>query len=420
MAMVGISCYILADTYFISVAEGADGLTALNLVLPIYSMIFAIGSMTGTGAATRFAIMRARKDDSADTYFTNSIFFALIFGGVFATAGLLFPDRIIGLMGGDERITAIGEDYTMIFMLFAPFFMLNYICTSFVQNDRDPSLSMAATLTSSLSNILLDYIFMFPLGMGMRGAALATGISPIISLLICSIHFFKKSSTIKVRPHIPSLRLLLRSWQLGIPAFVGEISSGVTTTIFNFLILGLAGNAGVAAYGVITNFALVGTSVFNGVASGSQPLISRFYGEGELASANRIRNMALITAESLAALMLAAVLIFAEQFTALFNSENSDLLAHYANSGMRLYFIGFLFSGFNIASARYLSATERAASSFIASFLRGFAAVAVCAFVLSAFFGLTGVWLTFPAAELLTAVFTVFVLLKRPSKKAPL
>lgn len=135
LGMLGISVYILADTFFISMAEGADGITALNLVLPVYSLIFAVGAMIGVGSAIRFRILRARGDRSADTYFSNAVLWALILGAVFIAAGIAVPDRIVALLGGDDRIVAVGKDYTAIFMSFAPFFMWNHICNAFVRND---------------------------------------------------------------------------------------------------------------------------------------------------------------------------------------------------------------------------------------------------------------------------------------------
>mgnify|MGYP000405834836 FL=1 len=138
---------------------------------------------------------------------------------------------------------------------------------------------MVATLSSSLFNVVFDYIFMFPMGLGLAGAALATAVSPIISISICSRHFFKKENSVQFVRQRPSARLLGQSCQLGISGFVGEMSSGVTTTVFNFLLLGLAGNVAVAAYGVVANFALVATAIFNGVAQGAQPLVSECYGK---------------------------------------------------------------------------------------------------------------------------------------------
>ena len=408
LGMIGISAYVLADTFFISRAEGADGITALNLVLPLYSLIFAIGNMIGIGSATRFRILRAQKKESADLYFSNAVLFALAFSLIFILAGICIPHKIVVFLGGDARITEVGTPYTRIFLCFAPFFMWNYIFNAFVRNDGNTSIAMAATLFSSLFNIVMDYVLMFPLGMGMSGAALATAISPIVGICICSLHFLGKKNSIRFVPGKPSIKRLAASCQLGISAFIGEMSSGVTTIVFNFLILRIAGNIGVAAYGVVANTAIVANSIFNGIAQGSQPLFSEFYGRRDLSSVKKVLRMSAACAVALAVLLLLSINLFAGQITDVFNSEKNPEMAAYAITGLRLYFTGFLFAGFNIAATGYFSATAAARQAFLCSILRGFAAIIVCAFVLSALFKMTGVWLAFPAAELITLFFILY------------
>lgn len=415
--MIGISAYILADTFFISKAEGANGLTALNLSLPIYSVIFALGSMIGVGSATKFKIHRARKEDKADAYFSNAIFFCLGLGLIFVILGLTIPDKIMALMGSDDMISALGTPYTRIFMAFSPFFMWNYVLNAFVRNDGAPALAMAATLLSSLFNIVMDYVLMFPCKMGMAGAAFATAFSPVIGILICSIHFFSKDNTIHFLWVLPSVKKLFSACQLGVAAFVGEISSGVITVVFNFILLHLAGNDGVAAYGVVANTAIVATAIFNGISQGSQPLFSDYYGKNDRQAIKRTLYLAFVTAFLLACVIISGVCVFAKDIVTIFNSEQNALLSSYATPGIRLYFIGFLFAGFNIVCTGYLSATEGALGASITSLLRSFVAITVCAFLMSALWQMTGIWLAFPAAELLTSFVALFAVVTHLRKE---
>ncbi len=410
--MLGISCYIIADTFFIAKAAGADGITVLNLALPIYNLIFAIGSMVGVGAATRFAILRAQKEKQAEHYFSNAVSSVCLISIVFILAGIFIPDKILAVMGADKEIMRLGEGYTRIFLLFTPFFMLNYIVSAFVRNDNAPSLAMVGTMVGSLSNIVLDYLFMFPMGMGLAGAALATAASPIISMLICGMHFFNKKNTIRFVLRKPSIRLLKQSCNLGVPAFIGEMSSGVTTTVFNYLILGLAGNIGVAAYGVVANFSLIATAIFNGVSQGSQPLVSRYYGKGDKPSTKKLLGLGVGTAFVIAGIIYGVVYLFTGQLVSLFNSESSSVLAEYAWEGMRLYFTGFLFAGLNIVGAGFLSATEHSKSAFVTSIMRGVVAIVGCSFLLSYLWGFKGVWLAFVTAEAITAAITIWALIR--------
>lgn len=410
LGMIGISAYILADTFFISVAEGANGLTALNLVLPVYSIIFAIGNMIAVGSATRFRIFKAQGNDEADHYFTNAILFCLLFSIPFLLVGLFFSKGLVMLLGADAVITSLAAPYSRIFMLFTPFFMWNYVANAFVRNDNAPKVAMTATLVSSLFNIVMDYVLMFPLHMGMRGAALATAISPIIGIIICAIHILSKKSAIRFVRTRPSLIRLFRSCQLGVAAMIGELAQGVTTLSFNFLILSITGNVGVAAYGVIANIAFVGNAIFNGLSQGSQPLFSYYYGKKRTGDVGRLLRLTIITGLVLAVLVILATNLFAGPLVAIFNSENNPAMANLAVAGMHLYFIGYLFAAVNIVACGYLGATEAATWSFVTSLSRGLIAILIFAFILSKLFAMTGIWLAFPAAEAVTLILSVIAM----------
>ena len=185
---------------------------------------------------------------------------------------------------------------------------------------------------------------------------------------------------------------------------MAEISSGVITLVFNFIILKLAGNIGVAAYGIVANVSLVAVAVFNGVAQGSQPLVSDCYGKRNMSDVRTLKRLSFLTTLILAVVMYTAIFIFTDGIVRVFNSENSVQLAQYAAVGVRLYFTGILFSGVNIVGGSYLSATEKAKAAFIVSVLRGFILIVVFAFVLSLIFGMNGVWLSYMAAELCTTI----------------
>lgn len=415
LGMVGLSCYILADSYFIAKSQGAAGLTALNLVLPVYNLIFALGSMIGIGSAIRYTIGKTREFRDADNYVFNSLFFAAAVGLIFTFTGLFFPEQLLRLLGADNEIVRTGTNYTRLFMSCGPLFTLNYTVNAFVRNDNAPNTAMAATLISSIFNIVLDYILMFPLKMGMSGAALATGLSPLVGILICSLHLFSKKSTVKIKPCLPSFRKLAASCQVGFSAFTGEISSGVITMTFNFLILALAGNNGVAAYGIVANIALVTVAFFNGTAQGSQPLISRSFGERNTQDVRKLQKLSLLSAFTIAAVLYTLLAVFANEITTIFNSEGNTELQNYSVTGIRLYFTGIFFSGINIVGSSFFSAVENVKGAFTVSMLRGFVLILPAAFLLSALFGMNGVWLAYAAAEVLTSA-VMFAFMKKKNK----
>lgn len=417
-AMMGTSCYVLADTFFVAVAEGVNGITALNLILPLYGLIYALGSMIGIGSATRYSLQKAAGKDDAGDYFANSILWTVLISVIFMAAGIFFPDTILRFMGADEVILATGLLYVQIVLCFTPFFMLNYTFTAFVRNDGAPNIAMAATVLSGIFNIIFDYIFMFPLEMGMAGAALATAISPIVSMAICMVHYLSKKNNIYFVKKLPSWSKLLSSCNLGIVAFVGEISSGITTMVFNLLLLGLVGNIGVAAYGVIANMALVGTALFNGVSQGLQPLASAMHGKGQLTAEKKIYWESLKIGGGIAIALVAIVMAFAGDIVGIFNREHSVELAAYAEQGIKLYFLGFLLAAINIVRAGFYSAIGRGQASSIISLSRGVLAIIAFAFVLSKCFGIVGLWLAFPASELFTLLLTELMIKAKRIKAA--
>ena len=262
---------------------------------------------------------------------------------------------------------------------------------------------MAATLLSSLFNIVFDYVFMFPLGMGMTGAALATAVSPIVSILICMVHYLSPKSSVSFHFMVPSVKMLISSCSLGIVAFVGEIASAVTTMVFNFVLLGLDGNTAVAAYGVIANTALVGTAIFNGVSQGLQPLASEAHAKGEADEKRKILIKSVLTGIVLAVVLIGGVWIFAPQITDVFNSEHSEQLAAYAVPGIRIYFAGFFAAAINIIFCRIFECNRPCKRILdCGNHQRNCRNHCVCIDSSKVSWN-HGVWLAFPAAEVLTS-----------------
>ena len=152
--MIGVSVYVLADTFFISVYAGADGLAVLNLILPVYGLIYAIGSMIGIGSATRYGISKA-KGERADHYFTQAVAWSVLIGIPFVLLGIFIPDKCLALLGADAGLVALGKTYLRIILIGTPFFMSNYSVTAFARNDNATSIAMAGSLAGSV----LEYRF---------------------------------------------------------------------------------------------------------------------------------------------------------------------------------------------------------------------------------------------------------------------
>lgn len=405
LGTLGVSCYILADTFFISLGLGADGLTALNLAIPVYNFIHGVGLLIGMGGATRFSILQSqgRKEESHQIC-TNALYLAGFFSVFFFLPGFFLSGPLAALLGADAHVWQMTDTYLRWLLLFSPAFLFNDVFLCFARNDGSPQLSMAAMVTGSFANILLDYVFIFPLDMGIFGAILATGLSPVISMAMMAPHWLKRDRQFHLA-RIGVVPFLLRQiTALGSPSLIAQISSGVVMIAFNTIILTLEGNTGVAAYGVVANLSLVVTAIYTGLAQGAQPLVSRFYGAGERKSARTALRYAMITMAVLSFGGYFLTVFFASPIAAAFNREGHVLLQQIAEEGLRLYFTSNLAVGFNTILAVYFASVEQAVPAQLLSLLRGFILILPSAFLLARLRGMTGVWLAYPVAESVTAL----------------
>lgn len=417
LGMIGLSCYILADTYFISARLGPDGLTALNIALPLFTLINAMGLMIGVGGATRYTICRAQKNNrGADNTFTVCLLTGLTLGIIFLLIGQLAAPQLARLFGAKEQIIEMCGTYLKTLMSFAPLFIGNNILIAFMRNDGAPNLAMCGMLIGSLSNVVLDYVLMFPLNMGIFGAALATGLAPAISIAILSTRIARKKSHFHLCIPQGILRRFADACALGASSFITEISSGIVLAVFNLLILNISGNIGVAAYGIVVNLALVALAIFTGICQGIQPLISRYHGAGQAQQCRRLLHYSLLLSASIGVLITAAAWIFTTPLVHAFNSTSDATLQQLAQDGMRIYFTGFLFAGINIVSIAFLAAQEHAKQSLFLSIGRGIIFVLLFAVLLSQLLGMSGIWSTFPAAEAVMFVFCIIFVAQTAKK----
>ena len=405
MGMIAISCYILADTFFVAQGLGTNGLAALNLAIPTYDFIHGTGLMLGMGGATRFSILKSQNNQKgADTIFTNTVYLGIFFSIIFMLGGLFFSGSLARLLGANQNTFEMTNTYLRVMMLFSPAFIFNDIILCFVRNDGNPRLSMIATVCGSLFNVVFDYIFIFPCNMGMLGAVLATGFSPVVGLTIMSPHWLGKKRGFHFRKLVPDADSIRTNISLGFPSLLSQISAAIVMIVFNMLILGLEGNTGVAAYGVIANISLVVLSFYTGIAQGIQPLVSHSYGRKKTDGIRQFLRYALISMVILSAVMYLILFVFADPIASAFNSEHNAKLQEIAITGLKLYFTSLVFAGFNIILSMYFTSVEKALPAQIISLLRGLILIIPIAFLFANLWDMTGVWMSFPATELVTAL----------------
>ncbi|MEG2575189.1 MAG: MATE family efflux transporter [Christensenella sp.] len=404
LSMLGVSLYVLADTFFVANGVGTDGLVALNLALPAYSVINGTGLLIGIGAATLFSIATGKgQRDAGSRIFTQAFVLAAGCGVVLTLIGLFFNRQISVLLGASgDNIIGMTAVYLKMLLLFSCAFIINNLMVAFVRNDGNPRLAMIGMLSSCLFNIVFDYIFVFPMQLGIFGAALATGVSPILSIMILSTHFMGKKSNFKLKRVKFKAREMQKTVLTGVPSFVTEFSSGVIIFMFNAVIMKIAGDAGVAAYGIIANLALVCVAIFTGIGQGVQPVIGVNYGAGRMDNVRRVYLCGAALAILLGALFFITALLFPTQIASAFNSGGNAELATLTSEGIGIYFFGFLFAGVNVVTVSLFASIAHTRQSFLLSLLRGFVLILPLLILLPRVFGITGVWMTSPTAECAT------------------
>ena len=409
LSMLGSCIYVLADTFFVAQGVGSIGLTALNLVIPVYCFVNGFGMMIGMGASTRYSILKGRGDrDRSNEIFSQGMIVSAVFSIIVSALCVIFAEPLCRFLGADAEVLPHARIYMRILISFSAAFIIKDIFVFFVRNDDRPGLAMISILAGSIVNIILDYVFIMKLGWGMFGAAFATGFAPIVSLLIIAVHFIQKRNKFKfswVKPKFADIKDMA---SLGVPGLIAELSYGVSMFAFNYVLLKITGNIGVAAYSIIVNLSYVGMGLFMGAGEGIQPLVSINHG------ARNTDNILTIYRKSFRLTLFMGIffylisLIFTDGLVKMFMNEPNQVLYGMTFKGMRIYNISFIFAGVNIAVSTLFSSVAQPLQSFVISMIRAFIGVIVFVIVLPKIMGITGVWLTMPLSEFISFIFGIY------------
>lgn len=412
-----MSIYITADTFFIANGVGNLGLTGLNIVLPFYSLLNGLGLLLGVGGSNRYSSALGAGDKvRANRIFTEVTVLTVIVGALFTLAGVCAPREICVLLGADAEVIEYASKYLRTIACFSIPFSFNHVLMCFIRNDFAPKLSMLAMLSSSVANIVLDYILIYPLQLGMFGASFATGFSSVISIAVLSFHFLRKRNSfklIKTKFYFNDIKYVFTT---GTPTLITELSTGIVILVFNLVIYELAGNIGISTYSVIANLALVAVFTCNGICQGIQPLVSYNYGIRNTVNIKKTLLYGMATALGVGIIFYIAFYFGRNFFVAIFNSENSLEMTTLAEQGIILYCISFIFTGVNLVCGTYFASTNKPIFSMVITLLRGIVLPVGLVFVMKIVAGLNGVWLTMTVAECITTLLALAMLLFRSIK----
>lgn len=411
--LVFMSLYQMVDAVFVSKFVGENALSALNIVYPFPSIVIAVSIMLATGGSAIIARnMGEGKEKEAKENFSFIVLVGAVIGVAIATAGILFIEPLIYMLGATPSLYDYCYEYLFILVLSVPLSVFQMLFQSFFVTAGKPHLGLTLTVLGGVSNIVLDYVFIVLCGFGVSGAALATSIGYSIPGLFGLIYFAvsRKGTLYFVKP-VFRWGVLFKCCINGSSEMVNNLAVAVTTFLFNVLMLKYAGEAGVAAITIVLYAQFLMTSAFMGFSSGIAPVVSFNYGSGNVRQLKKIFKISVWVI----AVVSAAVFVIAETCSdvviMVFTPAGSEVFG-LTKYGFAIFSFSFLCTGMNIFASALFTAFSNGKISAILSFLRTFVFLTACLLFLPLFWGVDGIWLAVPVAEVMALFVSVYYLVR--------
>lgn len=399
IGMLLMAVNIVADGIMVGNRLGPIALGGIGIAVPVYTLFVAMSLWIGIGGATRFsALMGAKRVDEARVVFSHAI--VSIFAVTLLIGLLAFPFRteLAYLLGANAETYPYVADYLYLMLLFGFVFTLENALSILVRNDGSPNLAMVSLVTTSLLNIMLNYIFLFILDFGVMGAAAATLIAAFIGMLVLCTHFFKKTNNLRFVRFRVNRKLMLLILVIGFPSFLAEVGMSVFTIAHNNVFERLAGTSGVSAFAILNYVHSVMLLMFLGMGSAIQPLVSYYSGAKDHAKIKKTLQLAIGTAIAAGTLFFVIGQLFAESIAGAFG-DFPDSVLDLAVPGIQLFFIAYLFMGTNFVMMTYYQSTGKIRMATWITAAREIVVLLILLSILPVFFGVTGAWLAIPISE---------------------
>lgn len=417
LGMVFTVAFILTDGVFVGHGVGPEGLASINLVSPIMMLLTGLGVMFGIGGSVVAAIHLAKENRKAARINVTQAFWAAFILSI-GICVLLYscPERILRLLGMTDELMEMSLEYLLWFVPTAVFIMIQLVGEFIIRLDGAPKYAMFAQIIPATLNIILDYVFIFPMGMGLKGAALATDIGTCVGASMTLFYMFRLSNNLtfyRLKATFTSLRLTLRNVgymaNVGFSGFVGELAMLVTTIAGNLAYGKYLGNEGIAAFSVICYIYPVAYNVYYAVISSAQPIISYNYGAAKTGRVDKTFRYGLKVSMICALVTTSVILLFSPYVTSAFLTSGS-VTFDLASTGLRWFSLGFPIIAFNIGAIGYFQGTEKNAPATVIMSLRGIFLVVLSFWLLPMLLNEIGLYLAVPVAEFLTVFASVFLL----------
>ena len=416
-AALATTIYCFVDNIAIGQSEGTLGVAAVAVITPIWGVTGTLALLCSIGGSVPMGVAKgAGNEEKGNAYFTASIITMGTITLICWLAFLLLHTQIFTLFGADETLMPKVLEYGKLIVYFFPLFLLNPFLCTYLRNDKAPARAMAATLCGGCFNIFGDWLFVFPLGMGMRGAAIATVLGAAVQFLILISHFFTKKCTLRfVMPHnlFKGIRKTLAG---GISAGVLEVGLVLITILMNNQIMKYGGTTELAVYGVIVTTSGLLVAMFSGVGQALQPLASENFGAGEKVRVKSFLRLALMASGTLGILFTCMGVLFPTQILSVFIDITPELQA-VAPGIFRIYFLTFIPASIAVLIIYFLQSCLKNKAAATISLLRSFLVTGAMILILPLVWGITGLWWATPIADTIVACIAIVYAVKVSRKE---
>ncbi len=408
--------YNVMDGIFVGQGVGSAALGAVNIGVPFITFAVAIVAMFPMGGATIIAIRMGRDDkDGANNAFMTALTLTVLTAVILTVVGTVFSQQIVDLSGArklGEEMRRMSADYLFYYSAFSLPMLMSNCLSVFVRNDGSPTLSFVGMCAGAVSNIFLDWLFIFPLQMGVIGAAVASGLGQIVSLLVLLSHFIRKHGNLRIRRFTIQPVLIRKICKRGAPEAVTQLTTPVTALCYNLVLAGLVGDIGVSTYSVLSFIYSLANAVLSGVAQGLQPLWGNSYGKQDTKEINDYFRFGMAINLVLSVLVSAGLILFDEPAIRIF-SQDMELI-NAASKALPVFSLSFIPMALNLVYTSLLYSTKRTKQSDIIAICRGIVIKAIAIFCIPVIFGNNTIWAAPLVAEMIT--FAIAVILTKKTK----
>ena len=417
VSMLVFNLYTMVDGIYVARFVGEHALSAVNISMPYVNFIFAFSILFSVGTSTVVAIFRGENNmKSANETFTRNTIFLTVCALIITLLALVFQNELALFLGVSEVTLPYVHDYLGVLSWFTFFFIVSYSMEVLVKTDGFPKLATAAVSVGAVTNIVMDYVLVVHVGMGIRGAAIATGLSQVLTFTVFTIHFLGKRGTIHWCKTTMDLSVYKRIIPIGTADFITELSAGTIIFLFNHAILKHIGDNGVVTYTVITYIYNIVMMTFTGISQGMQPLVSFYRGRREENTCRLFLRYALYSTFAMSMLALAICLFMTPALVSIFIDASRAELFTYTVHAFRIYSLCYLVLGYNIVCSGYFAAVEKSGYSFAISLLRGFVLIAASIWIMGELFQGEGIWYATLVCESSTLVVSIWCMLHSQKK----